>query len=104
MNHMRVRSFFRAFLSALTISALLLSLSSAVDAPQFKKAAAYVLGGEGGWDCAVYDASANRVFIAHGTAVYVMDAATGKKLGEVPADGAHGIALVPALNRGFSTN
>ncbi len=101
---MRVRSFLRAFLPAIMTSALLLTLSLAADAPQFKQATAYVLGGEGGWDCAVYDASANRVFIAHGTAVYVMDAATGKKLGEIPADGAHGIALVPALNRGFSTN
>jgi DNA-binding beta-propeller fold protein YncE len=87
------------------ITALLLLASlCAQGAPKFKQVGAYVLGGEGGWDCAVYDPSGNRVFIAHGASVYVMDAATGKKLGEVPADGAHGIALVPELNRGFSSN
>jgi YVTN family beta-propeller protein len=87
--------------------ALMLSLlvvAGAAEPPKFKQVAAYVLGGDGGWDYAVYDASANRLFIAHSTAIYVMDAASGKKLGEVPADGAHGIALLPDLNRGFSTN
>jgi YVTN family beta-propeller protein len=34
----------------------------------------------------------------------VIAAADGKLLGEIPADGAHGIALVPDKNRGFITN
>ncbi|HVP44527.1 MAG TPA: YncE family protein [Terriglobales bacterium] len=72
--------------------------------PPFQKAATYALGGEGGWDYVTYDPDGNRLFIAHGKEILVADAASGKKLGAVPAEGAHGTALVPDLGRGFSTN
>ena len=87
--------------------ALLLLASSAWAGqapPKYRQAAAYTLGGEGGWDYVTYDPAGNRLFVAHGKEVLVVDAASGKKLGEVPADGAHGVALVPSANRGFSTN
>jgi len=73
-------------------------------APSYQQAAVYTLGGEGGWDYVAYDPDGNRLFIAHGKEIMVADAASGKKLGSIPADGAHGTALVPASGRGFSTN
>jgi DNA-binding beta-propeller fold protein YncE len=87
--------------------ALLLSFavpSAAAEAPLYQQAAKFSLGGEGGWDYLIYDSAADRLFIAHNKAVIVIAAADGKLLGEIPADGAHGIALVPDRNRGFITN
>ena len=70
----------------------------------YKQVAKYNLGGEGGWDYLKYDPDGNRVFIAHGTSILVVDAANGNKVGEFPAQGAHGVALVPENNLGFATN
>jgi YVTN family beta-propeller protein len=72
--------------------------------PSFQKVNTYALGGEGGWDYVAFDPASNRLFIAHNKEILVADAASGKSLGSIPADGAHGTALVPELGRGFSTN
>jgi DNA-binding beta-propeller fold protein YncE len=69
----------------------------------YKQVGSYALPGEGGWDYLLYDTAANRIFIAHGMSILVVDPG-GKKLGEIPANGAHGIALVQDKNLGFSTN
>ena len=62
----------------------------------------YPVGGDGGWDYLTYDAGANRVFISRGTHVMVMDADSGKVIGDIPdTPGVHGIALAPELGRGF---
>ena len=70
----------------------------------YKQVAKFEVGGEGGWDYITYDASSNRLFVAHSMEITVLDAASGKKIGSVPANGAHGIALVNEKNLGFSTN
>jgi YVTN family beta-propeller protein len=85
-------------LMALTISA------TAQNAKLYGLSEKHTLGGEGGWDYVTYDASANRLFIAHSSSFLVVDAANGSKLGEFPAQGAHGVAIVPEKNRGFATN
>jgi YVTN family beta-propeller protein len=97
----RVRLTF-ALLFALTLLRAGWAAEKAV--PEFKRATAFTLGGEGGWDYVTYDPSANRLFVAHGKEIVVVDAASGKRVAAIPADGAHGTALVPAVNRGFSTN
>lgn len=78
--------------------------SAAGEAPLYHQAARFTLGGEGFWDYVVYDPAGDRLFIAHNKAVMVVAAADGKLLGEIPAEGAHGTALVPEKNRGFITN
>jgi YVTN family beta-propeller protein len=50
------------------------------------------------------DPTGNRLFIAHSSSIVVVDLTSGKQVGEIPAAGAHGIALVPDKQRGFSTN
>lgn len=84
------------------IAVLLLSLSPLAAAASYHQVARYPLGGEGGWDYLTFDADGNRVFIAHNKEILAVDANSGKKLGSVPADGAHGVAL--AAGKGFSTN
>lgn len=70
----------------------------------YKQVAKFQVGGEGGWDYITYDPDGDRVFVGHGNEITVVDANTGKKTGSVPASGAHGVALVPDKNLGFSTN
>jgi DNA-binding beta-propeller fold protein YncE len=63
------------------------------------------LGGEGGWDYLTVDAAARRVYVSHATKVVVVDADSGKVVGEVGnLSGVHGIALAPDLGRGFISN
>ena len=64
-----------------------------------------VLGGEGGWDYLTVDEPTHRLFISRATRVLVVDADSGKQVGEIPdMQGIHGIALVPELGRGFTSN
>lgn len=65
----------------------------------------YKLGGEGGWDYLLVDSAARRVYISRGTHVMVVDADTGAIVGDIPdTPGVHGIALVPDLNKGYTSN
>ncbi|HTW59231.1 MAG TPA: YncE family protein [Terriglobales bacterium] len=65
----------------------------------------YTIGGDGGWDYLKTDADARRVYISRGTHVIVMDADSGKIVGDIPdTPGVHGIALAPEFGRGFTSN
>jgi DNA-binding beta-propeller fold protein YncE len=83
----------------------LAALCSAADAPGFRVTQRYAVPGDSGFDYVTFDASSNRVYASHGTEVDVLDADSGKLLGKVEdTPGVHGIAIVPALHRGFTTN
>ena len=63
------------------------------------------LGGEGGWDYLLVDTAAERVYISRGTRVQVVDLTRRSIVGEIPnTNGVHGIALVPDLGRGYTSN
>jgi DNA-binding beta-propeller fold protein YncE len=65
----------------------------------------YKLGGEGGWDYLKLDSDSRRLFISRATHVIVIDADSGKPVGDIAdTPGVHGIALAPELNRGFTSN
>ena len=70
----------------------------------YKQVGKYHLPGEGGWDYLRYDPEGNRLFIAHGTSYLVVSAEDGKTLGQIPAEGAHGVGLVPDKGLGFAAN
>jgi DNA-binding beta-propeller fold protein YncE len=83
----------------------LVSLAVAADAPGYKIAKQYPVPGNGSFDYVVFDSSADRLYVSHGTEVDVLDAASGKVLGKIEdTPGVHGIAIVPRLHRGFTTN
>jgi len=82
----------------------LLTIAALSQSAPYKQVAKFEVGGEGGWDYITYDGSSNRLFVGHSTEITVVDATTGKKLGSIPANGAHGAALVPEKDLGFSTN
>jgi DNA-binding beta-propeller fold protein YncE len=81
------------------------TLCVAGEAPGFKVAKKYAVPGDGGFDYIIFDSSSNRLYVSHGTEVNVLDADSGKVLGKIEdTPGVHGIAIVPNLHRGFTTN
>ena len=90
-------------LAALFVS-LFAIFSSAAD-PGYNVIKTYKLGGEGGWDYLNLDSSSRRLYISRATHVIVIDADSGKPVGDIPdTPGVHGIALAPELGRGFISN
>ena len=58
--------------------------------------------GDGKWDYLFSDDQANRLYISHGTQVQVIDELTREVVGKITElKGVHGIAIAPALNKGF---
>jgi len=65
----------------------------------------YTLGGEGGWDYLTLDSASRRLYISRATHVIVIDADSGKSIGDIPdTPGVHGIALAPECGSGFVSN
>src|SRR5215469_18284553 len=64
----------------------------------------YHLGGEGGWDYVTVDSEARRVYIPRSTHIMVVDADSGKLVGDIQGMNIlHGVAVVPEFNRAFVT-
>lgn len=106
MNHLRI--------AALIIAILFPAVALRAKTPKTKAKSSHAgyhvakkitLGGEGGWDYLNCDSQARRLYISRATRVMVLDADSGKSVGEIPdTDGVHGIALAPSLGKGFTSN
>ena len=91
---------------------LLAALAAAAPLPAAEPSAnghrvvsSYPVGGEGGWDYLTLDAATRRLFVSRGTHVMVLDADSGRVVGDIPGtEGVHGIALAPGLKKGFTSN
>jgi hypothetical protein len=60
------------------------------------------IGGQGSWDYLTVDPATHRLFVPRSTHTMVIDADSGKTLGDIPGQkNAHGVAIVPEANRGF---
>ena len=87
------------------IGMFLAAVSLAATGPGDHVIATYKVGGDGGWDYLTADSEARRVYISRGTHVMVIDADSGKSVGDIAdTPGVHGIALAPELGRGFVSN
>lgn len=65
----------------------------------------YTIGGDPGWDYIVIDPDARRLYVTHFQKIEVLDADTGKSLGQITdTPGVHGIALVKSIGKGFTSN
>lgn len=57
------------------------------------------------WDYLAVEPQRNRLYVTRGDHVQVLDAATGKPVGEIPkTDGVHGVAFAQDLKLGFTSN
>lgn len=94
----------KRFLGGLVFALLLGQWLFAAD-PNLHVIKTYKLGGEGGWDYLKIDPDSRRLYISRATHVIVIDADSGKLVGDIPdTPGVHGIALAPDLARGFTSN
>jgi DNA-binding beta-propeller fold protein YncE len=102
MSTLSSRRFFFARLAGLLP---VLALAVALPARAASVVARFEVGGEGGYDYIRFDPGTNRLFVAHGTRVEVLDAGTGAKVGTIaPTNGVHGIAIAPEFGHGFITD
>ncbi len=95
------------WITVLAICCVLLSPRVFLAAPQnsgFRVIRTIPLGGEGGWDYVTVDSAARRVYIPRGTHIMVLDADSGKMVGDIQGmNGLHGVAVASEFNRGFVT-
>jgi hypothetical protein len=88
----------------LTMSLALLPLCPAAALSQTDWAVAKTMpiGGQGSWDYLTVDPATHHLFVPRSTHTMVIDAGSGKTLGDIPGQkNAHGVAIVPNVNRGF---
>ena len=65
----------------------------------------FKIASPGGWDYLAVEPNSNKLYVSHATQVNVIDKNTGDSIGVIPnTTGIHGIAFVPALNKGYTTN
>ena len=63
------------------------------------------LSGAGGWDYLAFDEASRHLFVTRGDHVEVVDVDAARSIGHIDSTaGVHGIALVPALKRGFASD
>jgi len=92
-------------MSVKRLSILLLGLAAAAQAaPLYTLTNTVPIGAPDRWDLLTFDAGSQRVYIAHGDRVTVVDAQAGKVVGDVEGfpGGTHGVAIIPALHRGYT--
>ena len=86
-------------------SQALLAADAAPSSPGLHVIKTYAIGGDGWWDYIKMDPDSRRLYISRGTHVMVMDADSGKIVGDIAdTPGVHGIAVAPDLGRGFTSN
>jgi DNA-binding beta-propeller fold protein YncE len=75
---------------------------AADSAALYKISQSIPLGAPEQWDYLTYDSESGRLFVAHGSGIDVIDGASGKLLGKIAVPGANGIAVVPAIVKGYA--
>jgi YVTN family beta-propeller protein len=94
-------------LSCLALSSLFVLGATTVVAAgaDYHIVARFPIGGEGGYDYLRIDPDARRLYVAHQTRINVLDADSGKSMGEIGGlKRAHGIAISPETGHGFATS
>lgn len=104
-------------LSLLTLAVCLLAATTAGASAAGKSAASkpagdglqvktiWHIGGEGRWDLLAVDPAAKRLYVPRQTHMQVIRTDTGELVGDLKdTPGVHGVAIVPDVNRGFTSN
>ena len=69
--------------ASVTLVTLLLVTSGLAAAPGYHVIKTYKLGGDGGWDYITFDPASNRLYISRSTHVIVIDADSGRPVGDI---------------------
>jgi YVTN family beta-propeller protein len=94
---------FSGLISVLGLSAYAALAPKAADAPSpYRVSKSIALGAPERWDYLTFEPVSNRIFVAHGDRIDVVDASSEKIVGKVPVDGANGAAIVPTIGKGYA--
>jgi YVTN family beta-propeller protein len=75
---------------------------AAAPVPAYDLSAHIALGQGKRWDYLTFDAATQRLYLAHADKVEVVDVATRARVGTISGlRGSHGVAVAPALGRGY---
>jgi YVTN family beta-propeller protein len=92
-----------AALMGFGVCAALVSSSRAAEAPDlYRISKSIALGAPERWDYLSFEPVSNRVFVAHGDRIDVVDLSSERVVGQVAVDGANGLAIVPAVGKGYA--
>jgi DNA-binding beta-propeller fold protein YncE len=96
----------RTILALVVSTCSIASLAQAADAGgKYSVERTIKIGGPGRWDYFTFDPANHMLYVTRSTHEQVIDPASGKVVADFgPIGGAHGTALVPAVNRGFITD
>ena len=71
----------------------------------FRVSKVFHIASSGGWDYIAVGPDNNRLYVSHGTQVNILNEKNGDSVGYIPnTTGVHGIAFVPALGKGYTSN
>ncbi len=92
------------YLACVFAAALAMPLGAAQASGAYKITKTVPLGAPDRWDYLTFDSASNRVYVAHGDRVTVVDAASGAIIGNILGmpGGTHGIAISHATHQGFT--
>lgn len=77
----------------------------AQDIKSYHLSKTFKIASTGSWDYLTVDENSNRLYVSHATQVNILDKNTGDSIGVIPnTTGVHGIALIPALGKGYTSN
>ena len=92
-------------LMVMVMAAACLSNTLTAQNSSFHVAKTFHIASAGGWDYIAVGPGNNRLYVSHGTQVNILDEKTGDSLGVIPnTTGVHGIAFVPSLGKGYTSN
>jgi len=86
-------------------ASVLLIFTGTASGQNYKLIRRIPVGAEGGWDYIKVDADAQRLYVARGDHMMIVDEVSGKVLGDVPnTKGIHGTAIASTLGKGYTSN
>lgn len=86
-------------------AAILLFVATTVPAQGYHILKSYPILSSGRWDYIALSPINDNIYVSHMTQVNILNRNTGDSVGIIPnTDGVHGIAFVPALGKGFTSN
>ncbi|MBS1975441.1 MAG: YncE family protein, partial [Bacteroidetes bacterium] len=90
---------------AVAILTILLTNAKAQTSSGFHVANTYHIASPGGWDYIAVGPGNNKLYVSHGSQVNVLNQENGDSAGIISGtEGVHGIAFVPSLNKGYTSN
>jgi len=91
-------------LPLLLLCAAACSVGLADDKPLYSISKTIPIGAPDHWDLLTFDAESQRVYIAHGDRVTVVDGQSGKLIGDIKgfAGGTHGVEILHGAGRGYT--